>query len=379
MRTRLRSRLCASLLVLLALALGLVACGGDDNEENVDQLLDKAFTTAIESADVTLDTEIGLEGADIDGPIKVKLSGPFKDNGPAKVPSFDFDVSVGGGGLNAGGGLVSSGDNLFVSFQDENYELGEGLLKQVNEASKQVQEEQGKDGGSLKGLGIDPRGWVKNGKEEGTEDVAGVETTHITAELDVPKMLNDLNELVEKSGDQLGGTLGPAPEPLSEDQIKQIEDIVKDPKFDVYVGKDDDVLRRLSTDLEFEVPEGDRDDIGLEKGDVSFSIQFADVGDPVEIKAPTDARPISQLLNQLLPGLGSQIPGLGGDSGGSGSSGGSGLVPPSSTSPDSGSTPPATTGPTPEVREKLQKFQQCVRDADPSDTMARQKCLDLLK
>ena len=242
MRTRLRSRFSASLLVLPALALGLSACGGSDNDENVDKLLDEAFTTPIKSADVTLDTEVGLEGAGVDGPIKVKLSGPFKDNGSAKVPSFDFDVSVGGGGINASGGLVSSGDNLFVNFQGENYELGEGLLKQVNEAGAEVQKEQGDDG-SLKSFGIDPRSWVKNGKEEGTEDVAGVETTHITAELDVPKMLGDLNEIVEKTGDQLGGTLGPAPEPLTDDQIKQVEDVVKDPKFDVYVGKDDKVLR----------------------------------------------------------------------------------------------------------------------------------------
>ena len=102
----------------------------------------------------------------------------------------------------------------------------------------------------------------------------------------------------------------------------------------------------------------------------------------MDIKAPRDARPITQLLNQLLPGLGSQIPGLGGDSGSgdSGSSGGSGLVPPSSSTPDSGSTPPPTsTAPTPEVREKLEKFQKCVQDADPSDMAARQKCLDLLQ
>ena len=387
MRTRLRSRFAASLLVFPALALGFAACGGDDNDKNVDKILDDAFTTPIKSADVTLDTEVDVEGSDsFKGPFKVKLSGPFQDNGRAKLPSFDFAVSAGGGGANFSGGLVSSGDNLFVNFQDQDYEVGEQIVKQVNDAGAKAQDEQGGDG-SLKSLGIDPRGWVKNGKDEGSEDVAGVETTHISAELDVPKMIDDLNELVEKSGDRLGGQLGPTPKPLTEDQKKKIEEVVGEPKFDVYVGKEDKALRRLSTDVTFEVPEGDRADVGgLEKGDVSFSIQFADVGDPVEIKAPTGARPLSQLIQQLVPGLGSQIPGLGGDSGGS--SGGSGLVPPSggSTAPDSGSTPPSSGGtppssggPTPEVREKLQKFQKCVANADPSNTAARQKCLELLR
>jgi len=32
-----------------------------------------------------------------------------------------------------------------------------------------------------------------------------------------------------------------------------------------------------------------------------------------------------------------------------------------------------------EIREKLQKFQKCVADADPSNTAARQKCLELLR
>jgi hypothetical protein len=54
---------------------------------------------------------------------------------------------------------------------------------------------------------------------------------------------------------------------------------------------------------------------------VNFSITFSDVNQPQTITAPSNSKPISELLNQL--GI-SGLPGVGGSTGGFGVPGGSG-------------------------------------------------------
>jgi hypothetical protein len=101
---------------------------------------------------------------------------------------------------------------------------------------------------------------------------------------------------------------------------------------------------------------------GLTGGTVSFSIEFADVGKPQTITAPTSSKPLSELTSQL-GGLGGV---LGGGTG-SGSSSGSGS---DGSDGSSGSGPSAAA---------LQAYSKCLQKADPSKPAELQKCADLLK
>ena len=168
------------------------------------------------------------------------------------------------------------------------------------------------------------RDWIVDASEEGDEDVAGVETTHVSGKLDVTKVLEDLNTVVQQAA-KLGGSVGQqAPPELTDEQKDQIEDVVDDPAFDAYVGKDDGKLHRLSADLEFDVPEDSRDQVGgLEGGRVSFSIEFANIGSAEPIEAPEDARPIDELTQQLQGLLGGA---LGAPQTGGGGTGGAGAA-----------------------------------------------------
>src|SRR3954454_12973421 len=163
-----------------------------------------------------------------------------------------------------------------------------------------------------------------------------------------------------------------APSQLTADQISQVTQVVKNPKFDVYVGKDDSKIRRLSVSVDFEIPSEARSQFqGAEGGNLTFSIDFAKVGEQKTITAPANARPISE-LQQQLGGLGGGLGGLGGSgspgpSGGTGSSGGSG---------SSGSGGSGGSNPTP---AQFEKYSKCLQNADPSDTGAIQKCAQLLK
>lgn len=360
----LRAALVISLLAAVALVTGCGSSGGGSSSD-ARALIDKAFTHSIPSATMTLNIQAKISGiAQLTQPVNLKVAGPYQSNGKGKLPSFNWQVSVSGGGQAFSGGVISTGDNAFVNFQGTNYEVGAAKVAEVN---KQLASQAG-TGKSLKDYGIDPQSWVKDPQDKGDENVNDTDTTHVQAGVDVAKMISDFNKTIAQAGGAMGSN---TPSQLTPDQISQITQIVKDPKFDIYIGKDDDTIRRLAVSVDFEIPSDKRAQFqGAEGGTLSFSIDFAKVGEKQTITAPANAHPISE-LQQQLGGLGGGLGGLGGSgssgsgSGGSGSSGSGG-----SGSGGSGANPSAA---------QFEKYSKCLQSADPSDTGAIQKCAQLLK
>jgi hypothetical protein len=343
-----------ALLVLLFAALALASCGGGDDTEDAQDLLDKAFSSSIQSADLKLDASIQLKGSPgLDKPVRITATGPFRTN-DNKLPSADIELKVGtdGGGQTITTGFLSTGDRAFVKFQDIYYEQPPA---QVAKANRSIAKNEGKRG-SLRGLGIDPRSWLAEAKNEGEEEIAGVKTRHISGTLDVEAVMRNLNRFVRRSGAALGDATGQAaPAPLSQEDIRQVGEVVRDPSFHVYVGKDDDIIRRVSGKVEFDVPEESREALGgIESGSIEFQIEFADVNGDQVIEAPAHARPISTLTRSL--GGGGTLPGLGGGS----------------------ESPAVPDNATPEA-ENFQKYTDCLDKARPEDTDALQRCAELLQ
>jgi hypothetical protein len=353
-------RLLSLFLVALAsvAALALSACGGGGGNDSGDakKTLSDAFKTPIKSANVSLDISAKVEGVpQLSQPVSLKLSGPYESRGANKVPKLDWDVNVSGAGQTFSGKLISTGDNAFVGFQGQNYEVGTALVKQFEQ---QATQQTGQQGLTPKQLGIDPGSWIKDAKDDGEEDVAGAKTTKITGGLDIEKMLNDLNGAVDKAGSAMGGS---APSKLTPEQIAQVRQIVKDPTFEAFVSKDDKTLRRLTTTIAFTIPEAQRQQAsGATGGTITFSIQFANVGQPAQVTAPTDAKPLSELQQQLgAGGLG----GIGGSgSGGSGSSGSGG-------SGSGGSSPSS---------KQFEEYAKCLEGAN-GDSAKIQECSKIIQ
>ena len=332
------------------LAAGLVAaaavsgCGGED-EEDVKQLLDQAFRKEIPSAVVTADVELRVEGVEqLKEPLRLRVTGPYRSGGEVRIPAFDWDASFSGGGQTISGGLISTGANVFVNFQGTDYEVGERTIRALNRELAAAERERG--GRSLASFGINPGEWLSGAKDEGDEDVAGVETTHVTAELDVGRMLDGLNTFIERAGGAVAGGAIPPPK-LTDAQQREIERVVKDPVFDVYIGKQDKVVRRLAANLELDVPKEARAQVGgIESGRISFSVEFADVGEPVRIATPRSARPLAELAAQL-GGLGAL--GEGGTGGRDGDA------------------------------QPFERYSECLERADPSKIEEIQACSELLQ
>jgi hypothetical protein len=137
------------------------------------------------------------------------------------------------------------------------------------------------------------------------------------------------------------------PEKLTEAQKRQVVEAVKDPRVEIYTGKEDTILRRLVIDL------GIDDQASSTSGTLAFDVSIADLNEDQDIAEPADAKPFKDLLGQF-GGLGA----LGGGASGSGS--GSGQAP-----SGGGSS------------EDLEKFSECVTEAG-EDTEKARKCSELL-
>ena len=132
-------------------------------------------------------------------------------------------------------------------------------------------------------LGLDPRSWLTDVKDEGEEQVDGVTTKHVSASVDAPKLVRDLLPLARQ-----GGAAGALPADLGQ----QIGKVVQQADVDVYVGQDDRILRRLqvSLDLDFNQVTGNAGgDAGRAK--VDFNFELSDVNEPQNIVAPKNVAP----------------------------------------------------------------------------------------
>jgi hypothetical protein len=362
------------LLLPVFVAVALVSCGGSDDTENVEDLLDRAFRQSIKSADLKVDAKLQLEGTEaLDRPVRIQASGPFRTNDD-KLPSVDLELKVGtdGGGQTIQTGFLSTGDRAFVKFEDVYYEQPAAQVRAANRSIARAS----RRGSSLRALGLDPRSWLDEAEEDGDERIAGVETTHVSGTLDVERLMANINTFVKRSSAAIGGATGQQPpDPLSKRDIERISEVVDDPQFDVYVGKDDDTIRRVAGRVEFSVPEDSRDALGgIEGGSLEFSVEFEDVNGDQEIEAPAKARPLSQ-LNESLGGqglLGGGTTGGGSGGTGEGGDGGTGMAP---VQPNGGGTSGSADAPD---ADDFKAYADCLDDARPEDTEALQRCADLL-
>jgi hypothetical protein len=358
------------LLLPLFAAIGLVSCGGGGDRADVERLLDRAFSEQIRSADLKAEARLQLKGSSsLDRPVRIEASGPFRTN-EGKLPSVDLELRIGtdGGGQTVTTGFLSTGDRAFVKFQDVYYEQPASEVRRTNRA---IAANQGRRG-SLRALGLDPRSWLSEARDEGEEEVAGIEVRHVSGTLDVDAVMRNLNTFVRRSNSAIGGATGQRPpDPLSEEDIRKIDGVVKDPHFDVYVGKEDDIIRRVSGRIEFDVPEDSRRELGgIEGGTIEFSAEFSDVNGDQQIEAPARARPLSALTRSL--GGSGALGNLG--SGATERQDGLGASEPDTTPPSSG----GGTGTTPEA-EDFREYADCLDKARPEDTDALQRCAELLQ
>lgn len=309
------------LLIVLAVVLaaaGLVACGGGgSSSQDANALLKQTFSgkSKVTSGKLDVAANIDLQGVKgANGPITAKLAGPFQRQGDKQLPIFDLKLSFSGGGQSISAGAISTGDKGFISFQNSTYSIDQRYFDAFKRgyeraASKSANQ---KGSASLSAAGVDPRDWLTDPKIEGDENVEGADTIHISSDVNVPKLVDDVDKLIgqaQKSGVAQAQRL---PSKLTAADKKKIVDAVKGAHVDVYTGKDDKILRKM--DIKLNVDAG-----GGKSGTLALTVGLADVNQPQTVTAPTNAKPFSE-LQSALSGLLGGATGLGGSSSGGSSS-----------------------------------------------------------
>jgi hypothetical protein len=356
-------------LVVALVPVTLAACGSSASSTgsgSATSLLSQTFSGShtVNSGNLTFSLTVTPTGSSaLTGPITISFGGPFQSLGKGKLPKSNFTVSLGALGKSVSLGILSTGTTGYVSLEGTSYQLPASTFQKL-ESSFSSFESSGAGGSSsspLSKLGIKPLAWLSNPRVVGSESVAGANTTHIAAGLNMTALLNDISTLLGKAGSLGIAGAGKLPTSLSPATRSKIAAEVQNPSIDVWTGSGDKTVRKLTLKLTLPVT-GQASALlgGLTSAGIALTIQYADLNQPQTIHAPTTVAPYSQFtakLQQFAQALQSTVASAA--AGGAASSSGAG-----------------STGGTSSGTAKLNPYSKCVQTA--GTPLKMQKCAHLL-
>ena len=294
--------------VTLLAGAAIAACGGSSGGAiSATHVLSQTLSAnvgKIHSGDLALTIRADLNGVKRLGgkPLELQLSGPFTER-VASATAFDFSATVSLAGSTVPVALLSTGGAVYVEFGGTYY----ALPASVQSAFAKALHSSSASGGSanvLTKLGIDPLSWLTSPRLVGTTPVSGVETDHLTAQLDVAALLGDVAKLMSRSGAIAGsGSLAKALTPTSLDEVATA---VTSARVGIYSGASDHILREFSAALTFTIPAVARHSLGgLTGGSIDLDATIANLNAPETITPPSSSQPFRDLLGGAgrLPSL----------------------------------------------------------------------------
>jgi hypothetical protein len=241
----------------------LVARGlGGGSTASAQQVLERALQKEAQSAAFNVRVTFGIDnggkgttlvnrvvsGAGSD----TALRQHFSDTVAGKDPvSFD-ELATGGKG--------------YIQVDGQWYQLSDAQYKRVFPA--------GESNSFIEALGFDPRRWMRDPKLETGAKVGGVETNHVSGDVDANTALADM------------GFYEGATTPAAKNVVAAIKASAKHGTMDLFAGKQDGILRKLTVTAQTDPAPGTQ-----LRSTLTFALGLDKVNQPVKVEPPKDALP----------------------------------------------------------------------------------------
>jgi hypothetical protein len=250
------------------------------------QLLSAAFTTnELHSASFKGELAVTSNG----DKNSVSASGAFESTGPKEMPKAAVQVSVDMPGVDGRGGFVTTGDRAWFMRGSVGYAVPQEAWSKIVKGREQGA---APTAGAAK-LDVNPSAWLENVKSEGTEQMDGVQVTHVSADVNSARAIADVAKAMDSAG-QI---------PANAESL--LSKAVNKGHMDVWVGSDK-ILRRASLDLSGTAGAGRSVDMNLD-------VELSQVNEPQQIERPAKVRNglpggvFGQLATGFVGGLGNTV------------------------------------------------------------------------
>lgn len=296
--------------VFIVLATALAACGSSSSSsgENPQKVVNEATLKGIKSGNLNMTVGVKVEGAQ-GGNLNLSLAGPFQTEGKGQLPELDMKAkangSLSGKNVDFEGGITLLPEKAYVDYKGTEYEIEPttfSYVKSAIERNEHTSSSQSKSAGATAcqeaASNLKVANFVEHLTNEGSAEVGGTSTTHVSGDLNVAGAVDALVKLTENpacSSQLSAAGQIPATAELNKDKGK-LESALKTAHIDLYVGSDH-IIRKLTTELAIEPPNGSSS--GAKKVDLSIDVSLSDVNQPQTISAPSGAKPINELFQQL--------------------------------------------------------------------------------
>jgi hypothetical protein len=244
-----------------------------------------------------------LESASFDGELSfssqgernsIEASGAFEDRGAKEMPVADIQVRVDveSAPLELDAGFVTTGDKAWFTRGDAAYAVPQDAWDKIVKAR-----ESGQSSGAQPAapqLKLEPGDWLRKVSSEEGGEIDGVDTTHISADVNAAAAVAQLLEGMQGTGQ--------FPVELPAGVEQRAAKVLGDARLDVWVGKDE-IIRRLGFEL---AGKGD----GGRSVQMELRFELSDVNKPQDVAAPAKAQDglpggqYGQLVRGFRMGLG---------------------------------------------------------------------------
>jgi hypothetical protein len=247
----------------------------------------------------------GAAGALLQGPITITANGA----GDSASKTADVTFTIAAGALNLNARIITNGTKSWIEYQNNWYTLDSSALSGLPGASTGATPTTTTppiDVTKVQQAFSNPSRFLKNAQVVGTESVSGIDSTHLTGQVDVAGLFATLAQLGASSAAQSSGLSGLT----GGTSLQQIGKAFKTATVDIWVGNSDHAVHRIAAHIVLDAS-------GLPQSSSTSGFKGADLTvdgtilptSPVSITPPANAKP-SSALGQAL--LGSLAPALGG-------------------------------------------------------------------